>query len=636
MYTFTVSSMRHCHFHFFRKIRFSLCLALFLIGLGIFCAAICKCADSDTWIAQLLTEKQSPSADNFTCNVPSGYQSDSAKSPQKSKADDAFSKYTAELFRQEAAASLLNLHYTLEDPTAYGITDYQTTLGSYTADSPKKSAAFAENILSSLQQFDAKKLSFKNQLTLDILSDHMALTKAGAAWYCYDEPLTPTTGLQSQIPILLAEYTFRSRQDVANYLALLADIPRYFSQIEQYEQEKAKNGRFMPAFTARAILNQCQDFVQNIDTHYLVTTFQQKINAMDGLSQNDRAAYQKQNRSILEDQVFPAYVQLADVLGKLQDSSINNAGLCHFPDGTAYYEYLVRCSTGSSDSVAALKKRTANQRKTDLLLVSDLLEANPDLERELNQELNSLPLLSQSPEEMLDSLKQAISADFPELPKCNVTVKYVDEAMEEYLSPAFYLTSPMDHLTENTIYINQKNGYEGIRLFTTLAHEGFPGHLYQNVWFHSQCDQPIRSLFNFPGYTEGWATYVELHSYAYSGLSDAAAKLCAANQSAILSLYASADMGIHYDGWTLDDTATFFSTYGFTDEEVIRDIFELIVAEPANYLKYYIGYLEFHDLQEEMKKQHPDTYTDTAFYQKVLEIGPAPFDILEKYTLDMQ
>ena len=208
--------------------------------------------------------------------------------------------------------------------------------------------------------------------------------------------------------------------------------------------------------------------------------------------------------------------------------------------------------------------------------------------------------------------------------------------MEDYLAPAFYLTSPLDQLTENTIYINQKNGYEGIRLFTTLAHEGFPGHLYQNIYFHSQDVPPIRSLLGYPGYTEGWATFVELHSYIYSGLSKDAAKLCAANQAAILSLYATADMGIHYEGWTLDDTAAFFSTYGFTDEEVLRDIFELIVSEPANYLKYYIGYLEFHDLQEEMKKQNPDTYTDSAFYEKVLKIGPASFNVLRDYVLENQ
>ena len=100
-----------------------------------------------------------------------------------------------------------------------------------------------------------------------------------------------------------------------------------------------------------------------------------------------------------------------------------------------------------------------------------------------------------------------------------------------------------------------------------------------------------------------------------------------------MSLYATADMGIHYEGWTLDDTATFFGTYGFTDEETIRDIFELIVGEPANYLKYYIGYLEFHDLQADMKKQNPDTYTDSDFYKKVLDIGPAPFGVLREYVL---
>lgn len=192
----------------------------------------------------------------------------------------------------------------------------------------------------------------------------------------------------------------------------------------------------------------------------------------------------------------------------------------------------MRCYTGSDDSVATLEKRTASQRKKDLLLVSELLEDHPDL----TEEPERLDFSAQSPEEMLATLQQAITADFPSLPDCNVTVKYINAAMEDYLSPAFYLTSPLDQLTENTIYINQKNGYEGIRLFTTLAHEGFPGHLYQNLYFHSQDVPPIRSLLGYPGYTEGWATFVELHSYIYSGLSKDAAKLCAANQAAILSL----------------------------------------------------------------------------------------------------
>ncbi len=604
--------MRHCHPHFFRKIRFSLFLALFLIGFGIFCAAVCNCADSSTWIAQFLQDKPSPNAQTINAEE-----------------DADFENYIAELFRQEASVSLLNLHYTLENPQAYQITEYQTSLGNYTAASPALAAAAAENILSALQQFDANSLTPLNRQTLEILKDSMKLTITGGNFEYYDEPLTTTTGLQSQIPILLAEYTFQNEQDVSDYLKLLADLPRYFAQICDYEREKAAADRFMPAFTAQTIIDQCRDFVSNPDEHYLVTTFNQKTNALSDISKNERRSYQKQNLSILKKQVFPAFTKLADTLSELQDTSINEAGLCHFPEGTEYYEYLVRGATGSSDSVPSLQKRTAAQRKNDLLQVSELLNAHP----ELGKELENCTIAAQTPEEMLATLQQAISAEFPEIPECNATVKYVDAAMEDYLSPAFYLTSPLDHLTENSIYINQKNGYEGLRLFTTLAHEGFPGHLYQNVYFHSVCDLPIRSLLNYPGYTEGWATFVELHSYNYAGLTEEAATLCAANQAAILSLYATADMGIHYDGWTLDDTATFFATYGFSDEETIRDIFELIVGEPANYLKYYIGYLEFHDLQEDMKKQNPDRYTDSDFYEKVLRIGPAPFGILRDYIL---
>ena len=616
--------MRHCHSRFFQKIRFSICLSLFLIGLGIFCAAVCKCADSNTWIAQFLNEERTNTPNRIQGSHSAPEQSDA------SHADAAFDRYLAQLFRQEAAANLLNLHYTLENPDAYGITEYQTSLGSYTSRSPQKAAAFAENILTALQQFDSEKLSVKNQLTLDILNNHLTLTKTGAAFYCYDEPLKPSTGLQSQIPILLAEYTFQSQKDVTDYLALLADIPRYFSQICAYEKEKSATGRFMPSYTAKSIIDQCHDFTANSSQHYLISTFVQKLSTLTDLSENEQLAYQEQNQAILSQKVFPAFNELADTLETLSDTAINEAGLCHFPEGTKYYEYLVRSCTGSNDSIASLKKRTADQRKKDLLCVSQLLKQNPDLP----SEPENCAIITQSPEEMLITLRDAISGDFPAFPECNVTVKYVDEAMEDYLSPAFYLTSPMDHLTENAIYINQKNGYKGIRLFTTLAHEGFPGHLYQNVYFHSRCQQPIRALLSFPGYTEGWATFVELHSYAYTGLSENAARLCAANQAAILSLYATADIGIHYVGWTLNDTATFFDTYGFTDEETIRDIFELIVSEPANYLKYYIGYLEFHDLQNDMKKQNPDIYTDSAFYEKVLEIGPAPFEILRKYVLE--
>ena len=163
------------------------------------------------------------------------------------------------------------------------------------------------------------------------------------------------------------------------------------------------------------------------------------------------------------------------------------------------------------------------------------------------------------------------------------------------------------------------------------GHEGYPGHLYQTIMTASYGIPSIRSILNYPGYTEGWATYVEMISYHYTGLDENLATMLQLNQSAILSLYSTADFGIHYDGWSFDDTKTFFSKYGFKDEATIREIYELIVEEPGHYQKYFIGYLEFLQLRNTAKKRMGNEYSNKLFHEAVLRMGPAPFPILEKY-----
>lgn len=83
-------------------------------------------------------------------------------------------------------------------------------------------------------------------------------------------------------------------------------------------------------------------------------------------------------------------------------------------------------------------------------------------------------------------------------------MKYVDKSLEEHISPAFYLTTPLDAYQDNVIYLNGNAKYDLTKAFTTIAHEGYPGHLYQNCFYQSQNPLPVRSVVNIGGYTEGW------------------------------------------------------------------------------------------------------------------------------------
>lgn len=538
-----------------------------------------------------------------------------------------FDTFSENLFKESITSNTINLHYTLSDPASYGIDDYKVTLGSISESGQEKSLSELENTRQVLASFSYDSLSEENQMTCDILNDYIDTELSAASYYYYDEFLRSSTGTQAELPILLAEYTFRNEQDVEDYLSLLTQLDTYFKQITAFETEKSKEGLFMSDFAAENILEQCEQFLDCKEDHYLLNTFCSRIDAANFLTTEQKESYKEKNETIFTEHVLPAYENLKNCMEELDGTGKNDKGLCYLPDGKAYYNYLIRSYTGTSTSVPELEEMVKEKRESDLTAISELLKENPSLA----SACNNYTFDDSNPTNMINQLKDAITADFPEPVETAFTVKYVDDALSDYLAPAFYLTAPIDDISQNCIYINPKSNYTKMKLFTTLAHEGYPGHLYQTVMTASYGIPPVRSILNYPGYTEGWATYVEMLSYHYAGLEDNLASILQLNQSAILSLYSTADFGIHYDGWSLEDTVSFFSGYGFSDPATIQDIYELIVEEPGHYQKYYIGYLEFLQLKEQAKELLGNQYSDKQFHEAILKMGPAPFTILEKY-----
>lgn len=545
------------------------------------------------------------------------------------KEQRSFDNYTNQLFVQEMQENTINLHYTLANPKNYGIKGHKISLGSLSKEAARKSIASIENIVAGLSDFDYDALSTRQQLTYDILMDYCDRALSCSSFYYYEEPLRPTTGTQAELPILLAEYAFYNSCDVTDYLALLTCIEDYFQDIILFEQEKADEGLFMPSYAANTVIEACKAFAENPSGNYLIDTFNDRVEKAEGISDEKKEFYKRQNLSLVENAVIPAYEKLAETLSELKDTGTNSSGLCHYPKGKKYYEYLVRCNTGSSKSVDELREMTKCQRDLDMSALHDLIAANPKLLQASEPEFSI-----EEPEAILDCLLEAMQEEFYPAADSSYEVNYVHESLEDTLAPAFYLTAPIDDISHNVIYLNKSSRYSGMQLFTTLAHEGFPGHLYQTTGSYQAGLAPIRAILNYSGYVEGWATYVEMLSYRYAGLDEDLADMLMRNQSAMLSLYATIDIGIHYDGWNLSDSAMFLQEYGISDENTVKSIYELIVEEPSHYLKYYIGYLEFLELKEYAKQEFGESYSDRAFHQAIIRIGPAPFSILKEYLKD--
>lgn len=545
--------------------------------------------------------------------------------------DRQFRTFTRSLFQTEVSANTISLHYTLRSPSDYGIADIPATYGSLSSD-PVAAKASVRNVLSSLQEFDPDTLSSENALTFKILDTYLKNASTGTDYLLYQEPLGPVSGIHTQLPVLLSEYSFYDTQDVETYLALLKETPSYFDSVIRFEQKKAASGLFMPDYQADSVLDTCQSFIDMGKENYLVSTFNERIASLDLLLENKKDSFQKENMKLVTEEIYPAYQNLITAVKSLKGKGMNEQGLSYFPYGKKYYEYLVRQTTGCNESISRLRLMTRAQILEDLSAMQKVLFP-------ADAALTQASVLEQtSPDSMLDDLRSKITDTFPEIPDVDFQVKYVPESMQDYLSPAFYMIPAIDNLTENVIYINNGQTASGLNLYTTLAHEGYPGHLYQTVYFSASEPDPIRSILDFGGYVEGWATYAEMMSYYLAPLPKTEASLLQKNSSVILGLYALADMGIHYDGWSVTDTVRFFSDYGINDPNAVQSVYKLIIGSPANYLKYYIGYLKFYELKKEMADALGNQFSQKEFHRAVLDVGPAPFEIVydevEKNLLD--
>lgn len=436
-------------------------------------------------------------------------------------------------------------------------------------------------------------------------------------------------------------------------------------------------------------------------SHFLVESFATRLNEFQEAYPEllDNAAfdaYCQENIRILTQEVMPAYQMLAQEMTELSESasSANHTGISggspqplssdtsvsfadYFTDRLAdtfgqatdsFTDSFLRYAAGNSAGLSEkqryyallIRKDTGSYRS--ITEIQDMLYAQFDTLRLNLITLKRWDAASQgaskhthplSVEDILAFLQEDMRQDFPpllsgsdaqgngilkkQLPPISCDIKYIGESLSATSAPAFYLTPQMDAFHKNVIYINPASSLEGTALFTTLAHEGFPGHLYQTVYAResgiADTKNPLRGILDYPGYAEGWALYVELLSYDYAGnYYSADTEIQKTARSLELCLCALLDLHIHYYGLTLPQTQALLAQFGLS-ADAAENIYSYIAEEPANYLKYYLSYLEILSLKQEAEKLWKEEYSDYRFHQFYLDAGPSDFLSLRERLL---
>lgn len=577
--------------------------------------------------------------------------------------DSKFCAFAQAFFLDEVQANPIHFHYTIDNPSAYGVDESSLTLPVYQPGDAANEIYALSLARKDLSVIDPDALNSENRRLYELLDSYLAAAASTAAYPYFSEPLSPSSGVPSELPILFSEYRLDDKADIENYLSILTQIPAYFEGLLIYEQEKADAGLFMSDLTADRVIRQCSDLLDAASveegTHFLEITFKnrlQQLTEKEILTAGEMDSYVSEHNRLLTTVVIPAYDHLADGLTVLKGSGKPTCGLAGQENGRDYYRALVRLRTGSYRDIDEIKRLLARDLRFNYESLVALLSANPALKEMIVKSPSLLPEMT--PEEILADLQSEIGEEFPPIPAgrnsapIRSTIKYVDASLEAYSAPAFYMMPPIDNICNNLICLNAKDTEDDLSLFTTLAHEGYPGHLYQTVYSKRYQEQenilPLGNVLYYGGFVEGWAMYVELGSFdraielAGKSHPEAAAyyQVCRLDRQFRLGLYSLLDIAIHYDNASFEDVQKLCYCLGLTDSASLAALYQYIAEEPCNYLKYYLGYLEILELKKQAAVlwSEPDQTTAVfhdkeflyRFHSFLLQNGPADYRTLAR------
>lgn len=540
-----------------------------------------------------------------------------------------FGQFCENYYRDMICGDVLSLESYLTDPAAFGYTLAEYDLGDDGVQSRLQDTAYYADMLAQLESFDYGALSAAEQRTYEVVQADLQAAVQLKGMELYPESLT-ANGFQAMLPVYFLEFGMENADDLALYMQILADVPRYFDTVMETERIKAQQGLFMTEENCNAVIEQCREFIAVPEENVMIAMFAEKLDGVATLTQAQKDDFTAQNTDIVLHQIVPAYQKMIDTLTQLKASCRADGGICNLPQGKAYFTWLMQAQGHSyatvEEAISALDSTIMNS----LYALWDIQQQDANVTTAAYE--SAYPY--EDPQEILAYLKEAMTADFPQMAEVPYTVKQVPEVLRPYLSPAFYMTPPLDDYTKNTIYLNIGDGNNGNELFPTLAHEGYPGHLLQFVGFASTQPEYVRKLISPLAYVEGWSSYVETLSYGYTGWGSNAVAWRMNENILMLALYARTDIGINYEGWTREEASEYFGMYFSVDADSMNDMYNRMIQDPAGYVDYGLGLVQMLALRSEAQETLGTDFSAVEFHRFIIETGPCDMKLLQSYFAD--
>lgn len=542
---------------------------------------------------------------------------------------EKFDDFCEQIFIDTLAGDRFSSHYIAKDVTQFGVeyTEDDYTLGEIDYDNLDESYKYYESVYNTLKKYDYNQLTEQQQLTYDCLKKYLENQLAFKGTDKLQNLFGPNSGLLSNLSINFVEYNFLEQKDVDDYLKFLSIVDEYMDMVFEFIKRQSEDGYFMPDYIVDKTINYCEQYL-DAEEDPLEDSFKAKLNKL-ALDDDTKKAYIDKHNKILREEYNPIYKKTIEALTKLRGTCKNDGGLVNFGKaGKKYYEAIVQDKTSSDMSPKQLIEYIDGKVSDTLKKYSAILMIDEDA----LTEFNTYDPETESPDEVVKYVLEKYRNDFPSEVTNTYNIDFQSEACQIDNVLAYYLTAPIDDIDYNCIKVNGSLVGDDLKeLYNTLAHEGYPGHLYQFTTFYSSDVPNSRKILDFIGATEGWAQYAASVCFDYLDMSDNAQKVMLYEEELNYLIMGRIDVGVNYEGWDKADTREYLQDFYGADIEdsSVEYYYYAVIGDPGTILPYGVGLAKMLDLRERAEKKLGSKFSLYKFHQFINSCGIAPFSVYE-------
>lgn len=564
-------------------------------------------------------EDSSPSAENYYLTQLKNYEVREKNSTLDDNKD--FDLFLDTIFDELVSDNYLYMHFNVADYKAMGIEKPEVGFGHIVYGVDEEEFNKTEKQLEDLLAFDYDSLSLRQQYDYDLLHYSLLETLCGLEYSKYNLIFSSSSQFCDGIVTNLMEFAIYDEESEEDFLAVLKDVPNYINEAIEYSKQQSNDG----LYHSDDMLDEEISYIDNL------------------ISSNGKSIYEHYKeydiypevKELVENEVIPAFVTLKEYLNTLYGKTKSDKlALTKINKGYAEYTYIT--NTSNNGDMYAIYTQLIEVYSDWVNNFINAYQNNEHILEDYEDFLNDDKAINLSAEDMLEYLRNNSSKRYEYLEDANYVVSALDTLGDSTLG--YYVSPPIDNLNQNVIRVNAKinnEDYDQMSVFEVMAHEGFPGHLYQNIYFQQKNPHKFRATQSFIGYTEGYADLAAMDAIDMLNVDDgykAVAKLNSItfNSHLLLSIV---DLGVNYFGWDVNTIGNKLEKL-FLDKAIAQPLYDMVVAMPGTFVRYGVGYVSHLNLRKKAMDELGDKFDFVAYDRAIIENGPLPFAILEGVVED--